>query len=195
MRSNVEVVGHPLHPIVVTIAIGAFVSAFIFDIAALATNAPTWFEMSYWTLLIGVCAGIISAMTGLYDYMTLPMSDQARRVATIHLLLNLTFMALFIASLILKSFYAAAGLTPVPYGRTVTTFVLDIIGIVVLLASGWYGGEIVYRHGVAVLEEAAEELRAPFVGRTAMAGALGGERPAEPQQPQEPQESDDEMPD
>lgn len=182
MKSNVSVVGHPLHPIIVTIAIGAFVSAFIFDIAALATGAPSWFMMSFWTLLIGVCAGVFAALTGLYDYLTLNMSEAARRVATTHLFLNVTFMLLFIASLILKGQFAAGGAAFVPYGRIVTTFVLDIVGIVLVLTSGWYGGEIVYRHGVAVLEEAAAELRAaPRAGTTPVMGTLGGERPAEPE--------------
>lgn len=181
MRSNVEVAGHPIHPIVVAVAIGAFVSAFIFDIASLATNASTWFEMSYWTLLIGVCAGAIAAVTGLYDYLTLRMSDSARRVATTHLVLNITFMVIFLISLLLKAPYAAAGLSAVPYGRAVSTFVLDLIAIVLLLTSGWFGGEVVYRHGVAVLEEAADELRArPIAGTTPAMGTLGGERPAEP---------------
>lgn len=180
MKSNVEVVGHPLHPIIVTVAIGAFVSAFIFDIAALATGAPSWFVMSFWTLLIGVCAGVFAALTGLYDYLTLNMSAAARRAATTHLILNVTFMVLFIISLILKGQYAAGGLGFVPYGRIVSTFVLDIIGILLVLTSGWYGGEVVYRHGVAVLEEAAAELRGTSrVGTTPVTGTLGGERPGE----------------
>jgi uncharacterized membrane protein len=174
MRSNVEIAGHPLHPIIVAIAIGAFVCAFIFDIAALATAAGSWFVMSFWTLLIGVCAGALSALTGLYDYLTLRMSHAARRDATIHLCLNVSFMVLFIVSVILKGQFAAGGAFFVPYGRVATTFVLDILGIVILLASGWFGGEVVYRHGVAVTEQAAAEI-CPPAGATPAMGAAGGE--------------------
>jgi uncharacterized membrane protein len=187
MRSNVQVGGHPLHPIIVTVAIGAFISAFIFDIAALATGAPTWFAMSFWTLLIGVCAGALSAVTGLYDYLTLGMSDGARKTATNHMLLNVTLMILFIISVILKGTYAAGGPEPVPSGRIVSTFILDLIGVLLLLASGWLGGEIVYRHGVAVLEEAAGELRGGrATGTTPAMGTLGGERPAGTEDPEQP---------
>jgi len=192
MRSNVEVVGHPLHPIIVTIAIGAFVSAFIFDIAALATGAPTWFEMSFWTLLIGVCAGVLSALTGLFDYLTLRMSAGARKQATIHLVLNVTLMTLFIISVALKGAYAAGGPQYPPSGRIVSTFILDLIGVGLLLVSGWFGGEVVYRHGVAVLEDAAPELgSARQMGTTPITGTLGGERPGqEPPQDEEFEEGD-----
>lgn len=180
MRSNVQVANHPLHPIIVTVAIGAIVSAFIFDIAAVATGAPRWFEMSFWTLLIGVIAGALAALTGLYDYLTLRMSDGARKAATTHLLLNVAFMILFVVSLISKGQFAGAGAYVVPYGKIFTTFLIDLVGVSLLLVSGWFGGEVVYKHGVAVLEEAAGELRArPARGTTPATGSLGGERPGD----------------
>lgn len=171
---------------IVTVAIGAFVSAFVFDVAALVTGSQMWFVMSFWTLLIGVCAGIVSALTGVYDYLTLRMSGQARQTATIHLVLNVMLMTLFIISLILKAEYAAAGLMIVPAGRVLSTFILDLIAVTLLLVSGWYGGEIVYRHGVGVLEEAADGLRPrPAPGTTPAMGTLGGERPGDVEDPEQ----------
>ena len=174
LRSNVEILGHPLHPIIVNVAIGAFIAAFVFDIAALATGSASWFVMSFWTLLIGACAGVFAVLSGFYDYVTLRMSRPARNVATIHLSLNLAFMLLFIASLILKGMAAASGPLLVPYGRIVSTFVLDVIGIVILVASGWFGGELIFKHGIAVTEEAAAEI-CPAVGTAPAMGTTGGE--------------------
>lgn len=178
MKSNVQILGHPVHPILVPIAIGAFVAAFIFDIAAVSTGAPTWFNMSFWTLLIGVCAAFFSALTGIYDYFTVRMTDGAKRDATIHLALNLVLVTLFVISLIIKGINTAGGPAFVPSGAIVSTFILDLIAFVLLLVSGWYGGEVVYRHGVAVTEEAASEI-CPAFGGTPIAGTLGGERLAD----------------
>ncbi len=170
---------------IVPIAIGAFVVAFIFDIAALATGASRWFELSYWALLVGVIAGLLAAVTGLYDYATLRMSGQARQTATAHMVLNVMLMTLFIISLFLKREYVGAA-GPVPDGRIVSTFVLDLIAVVLLLVSGWLGGEVVYRHGVAVMEEAASELQPqPTPGTTPVMGTLGGERPGDTEDPEQ----------
>lgn len=181
MRSNVQVADHPLHPMLVPIAIGAFVTAFIFDIAAVATGSDMWFEASFWSLVVGVCAGAVSAITGLYDYLTLRMHDEARKTATTHLVLNVVLMLLFVISLIMKNEYVGNE-GSVPSGRILSTFVLDLIATTLLVVSGWYGGEIVYRHGVAVPDEAMSSARTR-PGTTPAMGTLGGERPADKDNP------------
>lgn len=189
MKSNVQILGHPVHPILVPIAIGAFVTAFIFDIAAVATRIGFWFDASFWALLIGVIAGVLSAITGLYDYFTVPMTDRAKRDATSHLALNVVLMTLFIISLIIKAPSATSAPRLPADSVIVSTFILDLIAVVLLLVSGWYGGEVVYRHGVAVTEEAASEI-CPAFGGTPIAGTMGGERPADRPQTNEFDEGD-----
>ncbi|MCE5198153.1 MAG: DUF2231 domain-containing protein [Armatimonadota bacterium] len=178
MKSNVQIAGHPIHPIIVPIAIGAIVASLIFNFAMLGSGNSVWFVMSFWTLLVGLCATVFSALTGITDYFTLHMSHQARQQATIHFALNVTWLTILTASLVIKSFYALDGVGLVATWAIIASFVLDVVGILLLLASGWYGGEVVYRHGVGVMDEAADEVRYPqAIGRTAEMGALGGERP------------------
>jgi len=57
--------------------------------------------------------------------------------------LNLIIVGLFVANLVLRTMGNTAGLP----------FVLSIIGVGLLLVSGWFGWELIYRQGVAISPE------------------------------------------
>ena len=40
-------------------------------------------------------------------------------------------------------------------------FILNLVAVVLLLVSGWYGGELIYRYGVAVPDETCERASSP----------------------------------
>ena len=138
--------GHPFHATVVTIPIGAWTAAVVFDIAALLGAAPGALATgALWLVVIGVIGGVVAAVFGLLDFSQLPAGTRVKRTAVWHLIFNSTALVLFIISAIVRS--------GDPDDPSVAGFVLALIGILVVGVSGFLGGELAYRHGVRVADE------------------------------------------
>jgi uncharacterized membrane protein len=139
--------GHPFHPLLVTLPIGAWVSSLIFDIVARAGNDETVFSRgAYWLIGIGIIGAAVAAIFGLMDLLTIPGGTVAKRTALTHMTLNVIVLVLFIISYLLRR--SDDGET-----AETTPFVLSIIALVLLAASGWLGGKMAYRYGVRVADE------------------------------------------
>lgn len=137
--------GHPFHGLLVTVPIGAWVAAVIFDIVAFAGDDPAAFTTgARWLYGIGVVAAVVAAVFGLLDFTRLTPGTRVRRIATIHLVLNLVAVAIFTAAWLVH----VGGDDPSAVG-----LVLGLIGLCGLSVSGFLGGELVYRHGVRVADE------------------------------------------
>src|SRR5215207_228693 len=53
--------GHPFHPVLVTVPIGAWVASLVFDLAALAADEEATFaEGAYWLIVLGVVLSVIA---------------------------------------------------------------------------------------------------------------------------------------
>lgn len=190
MRSNVNIAGHPLHPILVLIPAGAWITSFVLDIIFLATGSTFWFVASLWVIVIGIGGALLAALAGLFDLLTLPMGLEPRRLGLWHMTLNLIIVGLYVINV--AAVRAPALATPVESGVVAANtafwaFFLNLVAIVLLLASGWLGGEMVYRYGIAVPEETLDRaLRSgaaqphPSAG---LSGSLGGS--TEPEVPEE----------
>lgn len=66
--------GHPFHPMLVTIPIGAWVASVVFDIASRVNShgAPSLVDASYWLIGIGIVGALLAAVFGLMDLLTIP---------------------------------------------------------------------------------------------------------------------------
>ena len=88
--------GHPVHPILVTVPIGAWVTSFVFDIASSWAGEPeVLVKASFWMIGIGIIGAIAAAVFGLLDLIAIPRGTRAFRTALIHMVLNLTVVVLF----------------------------------------------------------------------------------------------------
>lgn len=150
--------GHPFHPTLVTVPIGAWVASVVFDIAALASSEEerTFAEGAYWLIAIGIVGAVLAAVLGLVDLLGIPRGTKAFRTGITHMSLNLTVVILFAIN-----FAVRAGQD---YEKaSVFGFVLSLIGLALLGASGWLGGKLAYRYGVRVADEQTQ--REGFTGR------------------------------
>ncbi|HWD83672.1 MAG TPA: DUF2231 domain-containing protein [Kribbella sp.] len=140
--------GHPYHPVMVTVPIGAWVASVVFDIVALAGNADAaaFREGAYWLIAIGVVGAVLAAFFGILDLLTIPPGTKAFRTAVTHMSINLVVVVLFVVNFALR---ASQGYER----RNVVAFVLSVIGVALLGASGWLGGKLAYRYGVRVASE------------------------------------------
>ena len=156
MRSKFSIAGHPLHPALVALPIGLFVWALVGDIVYLAQDKEKfWYDMSFWTGIAAIVTALVAALPGFGDYLTMAVRSDARGIATAHMLLNLLIVALyFVAMLLMLDAGALAG------GRLTAVVVLHAVGSGLLLLSGWLGGEMAYRHHLAMVPDDAELERA-----------------------------------
>jgi uncharacterized membrane protein len=143
--------GHPFHPILVTIPIGAWVSSLVLDIASYVVDDPGGLSRAaYWLVGIGVLGAALAALFGLLDLAAIPRGTRAFRTGLTHLGLNLTVVGLFIASFFVRR---AEGFYEHTNG---TALALSVIALCLLLVSGWLGGMLAYHFGVRVARESVQ---------------------------------------
>jgi uncharacterized membrane protein len=137
--------GHPFHPVLVTVPIGAWVASFAFDLASRWTgDADVFATGSRWLVALGVLGAVVAAMLGFLDLLAIPAGTPARRTAITHMVLNLIVTGAF-----LVSFGVRDGTGPVGWG----VVGLSAVALALLGASGWLGGKLTYRYGVRVVDE------------------------------------------
>ncbi|MQA86753.1 MAG: DUF2231 domain-containing protein [Streptosporangiales bacterium] len=150
--------GHPFHPILVTVPIGAWVASLVFDVASRVTSDPAVFVRgSYWLIGIGLLGAAAAAMVGFLDLLAIPTGTRAFRTVLWHMAINLTVTAAYLANFLLRG--AAQDPGAVPVGL----LALSVASLAGLAAGGWLGGNLAYRYGVRVAAEAtqAEGFTAP----------------------------------
>src|SRR3954454_6514691 len=88
--------GHPLHPAIVPIPIGAWVASVVFDLAShVVDNGEFLVRGAWWLIGIGVLGALAAATVGFLDLMALPTGTRAHRTALLHMAVNLTGTTLF----------------------------------------------------------------------------------------------------
>lgn len=122
--------GHPLHPILVTVPIGSWAGALVFDLIG---NRPAARTM----VGFGVLAAAPSVLTGLSDWKD--TDGAARRVGLAHAALNVGLVSVYSAS------WLARRIGAYRLGARLTWPGLVLIG-----ASGWLGGHLIYARGIGV---------------------------------------------
>ena len=144
MKTPASIKGHPLHAILVAFPIGLLVFSLVCDLLLVAgLGGGDWAVVARCTLAAGIVTALLAALPGFVDYLSL--SGRPRRIATWHMLLNLTVVGVFTVDFLLR-------LRTDPYDKVPVAF--SAIGVALLAVSGWLGGELVYRHGVGVDERA-----------------------------------------
>ena len=141
MSSPASIKGHPLHPVLVALPIGLWVFSLACDLLGLVYRENwLWQSVALYALVGGVIGAFAAAVPGLVDLLAL-RDPEVRRIGVTHMTINLVVIAIFIGDAVLR-FSDAIGTTgPV---------VVSLLGVVLLGISGWLGGEMVYKRGVAV---------------------------------------------
>jgi uncharacterized membrane protein len=152
VRSKIAVFGHPIHPMLVALPIGLFVWTLVSDILYLATDRNRlWYDIAFWTSIAAIVSALLAALPGFGDYFTMAIHTEARGIATAHMLLNLTTVVLFfVAMLLMRNDPALLG------GQFTTVFLLHLLSNGLLALSGWLGGEMVFRHHLAMVPDSLD---------------------------------------
>jgi uncharacterized membrane protein len=136
--------GHPLHPLLVAVPIGAWVCSVVFDLASHLTGPDADLAVgATWLVAIGVVGALASATVGFLDFVLIPAGTPAHRTALLHMSLNLLVTGGFAGDVAWR-LHAASGATPAG------PLVLSLVCLAGLTVSGWLGGRLAYRYGVRV---------------------------------------------
>src|SRR3954468_24851625 len=145
--------GHPLHPVLVPVPIGAWVAASVFDVASHAVHHPGFLGRGAWWLLgIGVVGAHGAALVGFLDLLAILPGTPAFRTALVHMGLNLAVTGGYLGGFLWRR-AAGVGAAAVPWGP----LVLSLCCLAVLGVSGFLGGKLAFRYGVRVADEATQE--------------------------------------
>jgi len=143
--------GHPLHPALVTVPIGAWVASLVFDVLTRGSaDAEACARGSAWLIGIGLAGAVVAASFGLLDLLAIPPGTPAFRTGLIHMACNLTAVALYGVSLAVRVGSVDEGDVTVP-GFALSVAALALVGV-----SGWLGGKLAYRYGVRVADEGTQ---------------------------------------
>ena len=140
-RSTAQIGGHPIHPMLIPFPIVCFIGTFLADIIYVQSGDNGWASASYWLLGIGLATAALAAIAGLTDYLG---DDRIRRLgdALKHMLANVAAVVIEAVNLALRidnrDFIGSTGVW------------LSGLVVLLLLYSGWKGGELVYKHGIGV---------------------------------------------
>ncbi len=147
--------GHPLHALLTDLPIGALVMGTTCDLIGLMTRRPNWRFAARVAHTGAFASGGVAALVGLWDYQAVPREHPARRVGALHGYLNASMLGLLLGSLLLRRESSA----PVDGRPHPAALALGAAALATLVASGWLGGDLVYRLGWRVAPaEHAEQL-------------------------------------
>ena len=140
-RSTAQIGGHPIHPMLIPFPIVCFVGTLVTDIVYSRNLDDGWATASHWLLGIGLATAALAAVAGLTDYLG---DNRIRGMgdALKHMLANVAAVVLEAVNLVLRlgnnDFIASTGIW------------ISAVVVLMLLYSGWKGGNLVYRHGIGV---------------------------------------------
>jgi nitrite reductase/ring-hydroxylating ferredoxin subunit/uncharacterized membrane protein len=123
-------IGHPVHPLLVTIPIGAWISSVFFD----ATGQE---EAADALVGLGVLSAVPTAVAGFSDWRHTDGAE--RRVGLLHVVANNVATSAYAAS-----WFARRA------GRRRMGVVLSLVGATAVSVGGWLGGHLSYAMGVGV---------------------------------------------
>ncbi|SER17715.1 Uncharacterized membrane protein [Nitrosomonas sp. Nm51] len=140
---------HPLHPILVHFPIAAWFFATAGDIASLFLGMQAGWAAGV-LLVIGVVTAIFAMVAGLLELAKIDQQSDAMKIANQHMMLAMVSWSLYSVSLFLRLDGAAL---VQPSGAAI---LFSVLGFISLCATGWYGGRLVFEHGIGVRKKQSD---------------------------------------
>jgi uncharacterized membrane protein len=143
-KSTAQIAGHPIHPMLIPFPIAFFVGTFVCDLVYWQMSNLAWAAATLWLLGAGLVMAALAAVMGLIDV----FGDQKiRRLSTVwwHAGANVFLVLIEFFNLFIR--YRDGSAAIIPNG-----LLLSLIAVLLLLYSGWKGGELVFRGHVGVAD-------------------------------------------
>ncbi len=134
------------HPILVHFALALFVVSVLLDGAGTVLRKPGWHAAGWINLVLAAVATVATIGLGMTAEVYLTPTAAAHETLDVHKLLAFTSLAIMLVLLVWR--YQLHGRFPVR--GAVLYLVVAFTGVAVIGGAGYFGGEMVYRHGAAV---------------------------------------------
>ena len=139
-RSTAQIAGHPIHPMLIPFPIVCFIGTFVTDVVYTRNHDLGWATASHWLLGVGLVMAALAAVAGLTDFFgdkRIQGSDAVK-----HMLANVSAVVLELVNLIMR-------LGNADFIPSVGVYISGVV-VLILIYSGWKGGDLVFRHGIGV---------------------------------------------
>jgi uncharacterized membrane protein len=142
--------GKPFHPPLTDIPVGAYILVAAFDVISFLGQDQEWARDFYragtFTLIGGVVAGVLAAITGFWDWLkSTPKGTQARRTVNAHAWTMVTLTVIVLVAIALRLFaYEDDAHTGA------VALVLSLVAAALTTIGGTIGGSLVYDYGFNV---------------------------------------------
>lgn len=147
MRSKASLGGHPIHPMLVVIPLGAMPTALVFDVLQVVQGEVPWRAAGFVATLVGVAGIAVAAIPGFVDLRaSVPKRGAVHAVARAHMGLGLALLGYFSLVALLRW----ATLSEPSGWAASSTLVASVLGNLGLVAQGFLGGELRARHRIGV---------------------------------------------
>jgi uncharacterized membrane protein len=146
MQGLATVHHHPIHPALIPFPLAFWFGSGGADVIHEATKDPFWSRAAGALIDAGIAGALGSAVFGFVDYLTVPMSRQAKRAATLHLLANLGLVGLYSANYVVRARNGEEKRWP--------GYALSAAGLALLTYAGWLGGTLSFEYHVGTEEPA-----------------------------------------
>lgn len=144
--------GHPLHPAIVHVPIGAWIVACVLDVVTAAGwthGGPR--RLALYCTAVGLLAALVAIPPGLADWLPIKKDKPAKKLGLYHMLLNVAAMVVWGINFWLR----------LATERAVDTGIVftSVLGTLLVLVSGYLGSLLVFDQGTSVARLSKKEWR------------------------------------
>jgi uncharacterized membrane protein len=141
-KSTAQIAGHPIHPMLIPFPIAFFVGTFACDLVYWQTHNPAWAQPTLWLLGAGLVMAALAAVMGVIDVLG---DVQIKQLSTAwwHAGANVLVVLVELYNLFVRYQYGDVAIVP-------NGLVLSLVAVLLLLFSGWKGGDLVFRGRIGV---------------------------------------------
>ncbi|HET9878521.1 MAG TPA: Rieske (2Fe-2S) protein [Candidatus Limnocylindria bacterium] len=131
--------GHPLHPVLTDVVVGAATVAVMLDVLRIVFRVPGLELATTWTVALTVLSALGTIVTGLTDFKDTAPGSSSRNVAGLHGLINIGGTALFAVALVLRLL-----------DHNNWAALIFVVGYGVVSVGAFIGGHVVFKYGEMV---------------------------------------------
>ncbi len=145
--------GHPLHPVLTDIPVGAWTAALVIDAVEMISGDEDVGGAADLAVGVGLAGALGAAVAGVTDWTE--TEGRARRIGVAHALLNVAATGLYATSLVMRR----TGARRAGVG-------LSLLGYAVASASAYLGGHLVFNESIGVEGSEPDDFEGRFMPRT-----------------------------
>jgi len=138
----------PLHVLIVHFPIALLLTSVALSWASMIWKDKGFDKASWYSLLLGLVATLVAIPTGLASASAIPADSAAMVAVNPHRILGIATFVVFA----LQAVIVWRSKAEMSVGARVALIALQVIGSLIVIVLGYFGGELVYRYGIGLIK-------------------------------------------